>query len=286
MAVRVEVQPSPRAWTTVPRALVVALRPRQWVKNAVVVLCAVASAIYLVNDVIDAPADRRHPVKRRRPIAAGLVPVPLALATAGLLLAAGLGAAALLGPLFALAVLAYLAVQVGYNLGLKREPIVDIMCIAAGFVIRAIAGAVAVGVPVSGWFLLCVGLLAFYLGIEKRKAELRTVEEGAATRAVLRAYSLPLLLRMESVATGGALLSYALWAIDRGRSPWLLATLAFVAFGLFRYQLLTDRGEGEAPERALLRSPHLVIAILLWVVSCVVVLLLTQGPAPAPRLFS
>jgi decaprenyl-phosphate phosphoribosyltransferase len=171
-------------------------------------------------------------------------------------------------------------VQVGYNLGLKREPIVDVMCIAAGFVIRAIGGAVAVGVPMSSWFLLCVGLLSFYLGIEKRKAELRIV--GDSTRSVLKVYSVPLLLRMESVIAGSILIAYALWAIERGRSPWMLTTVGFVAFGLFRYQLLTEQGDGEAPEKALIKSPHMVIAVALWVVTCVAILLLAGGSSPAP----
>ena len=307
MATELELPLATRAGTrTALGGLVRAMRPRQWIKNGVVlaapifalkfdpvsaahalaavgVFCAAASAVYLVNDVVDAPADRRHPVKFRRPVAAGTVSVPLALGAAAVLLAASLAGALLVGRLLGVAVVAYLAVQVGYNLGLKRQPIIDVMCIAAGFVIRAIGGAVAVGVPVSGWFLLCVALLAFYLGIEKRKAELRSVETGGATRAVLRVYTLPLLLRMESVATGSAVMSYALWAIERGRSPWMLATITFVAFALFRYQLISDQGEGEAPERALLGSPHLLVAVALWVVSCVVILLLTQ-PGPALHL--
>jgi 4-hydroxybenzoate polyprenyltransferase len=149
--------------------------------------------------------------------------------------------------------------------------------------VRAIAGAVAVGVPASGWFLLCVGLLAFFLGIEKRKAELRTVERLGSTRAVLKVYSLPLLLRMESVATAGAVMSYALWAIGRNpRSAWMLATLPFVAFCLFRYQLLSEQGEGESPEKALLKSPHILLGVGLWVVSCVTILYLDQaGRLPA-----
>jgi decaprenyl-phosphate phosphoribosyltransferase len=283
--------------------LVAAARPGGWIKNAIVpaaaifalrfdlktialsaaavaVFCAISSATYLINDVIDAPADRRHPVKSNRPIAAGLVSVPAAVGAAVILLMVGIATALAISPLLAAAVVAYLSIQVAYNAGLKREPIVDVMCIASGFVIRAIGGAVAVGVPVSVWFLLCVGLLSFYMGVEKRKAELRGVAEG--TRAVLKAYSLPLLLRMESVATGSVVMAYALWAIERGRSPWMLATVGFVAFGLFRYQLMTEQGDGEAPEKALLRSPHMVVAVGLWVISCVAILYLTGGPPSGP----
>jgi decaprenyl-phosphate phosphoribosyltransferase len=297
---------APPASRTPPRALLAAMRPRQWVKNGVVLaapvfalrfdvhtvvfgglallaFCAVSSGIYLVNDAIDAPADRLHPTKRRRPIASGELAVPVAIAGAVVLLGGGVAIAFGAGTSLGVAAAVYVALSVAYNAGLKREPIVDIMCIAAGFCVRAIAGAVAVGVPASGWFLLCVGLLAFFLGIEKRKAELRTVERLGSTRAVLKVYSLPLLLRMESVATAGAVMSYALWAIGRNpHSAWMLATLPFVAFCLFRYQLLSEQGEGESPEKALLKSPHIILGVALWVVSCVTILYLDQaGRLPA-----
>jgi len=278
-----------------------ALRSRQWAKNTVVVaapifalrfdertivlgvaafvaFCAASSATYLVNDVRDVEADRLHPVKRSRPVAAGIVPVPLALALAGGLLGAGLLVAWAVGTTFLMAVVAYLAVQAAYNAGLKHEPILDMMCIAAGFVIRAIGGALAVRVAVSGWFLLCLGLLALFFAIEKRRAEMQTVARagGPQTRAVLQSYSPALLAGMESVATASALVSYALWAIDQVRSPWMLATLGFVAYALFRYQMLTERGEGESPERELLRSPHIVAAVLLWLGSSVTILFLLR----------
>ena len=269
-----------------------ALRPRQWVKNGVVfaaptfalafdsrslalagavfaAFCAVSSGVYLINDVIDAPKDRLHPFKRYRSIASGVVPVEAAIPIAVVLLAAGLGLALVANPTVAAVVGIYVGVQLAYSFGLKTEPIIDIMCIASGFVLRAIAGAVATGVPMSSWFLLCVALLAFYLGIEKRKAEIRSAGEGGTTRVVLKSYSLPLLLRMESVATGGALLCYTLWALGPGHTSWMLATVPFVAFSLFRYQMLTEQGEGEAPESALLRSPHLMGAIVLWGVTSV-----------------
>jgi 4-hydroxybenzoate polyprenyltransferase len=267
-----------------------ALRPAQWIKNVVVfaaplfalalgagslfrtlgalaVFCAASSAFYLVNDVLDREADRAHPVKRHRPVASGALPVPAALAVAGLLLAGGLAGGALLAPWLGAVVAAYALVQVGYNAGLKREPVLDVMCIAGGFVLRALGGAAAARVPASGWFVLCVGLLAFFLGIEKRKAELRAAQGDHSTRAVLDAYSLRWLERMESVVTASALMAYALWTLEGAGTPWMLATVPFVMYGIFRYQYLTEQGLGEAPERVLLRSPLLLLNVACWATS-------------------
>jgi 4-hydroxybenzoate polyprenyltransferase len=286
--------------------LVQAMRPQQWVKNVVVVLapifgmrfdvhtlavvsaafiafCAASSAIYLLNDVIDAPADRQHPVKALRGVAAGLVSIPVAIATASLLLTASLLISVAVSNLLAIVIVSYLIIQVAYILGLKNEPIVDIICISSGFVLRALAGAAAAMVAPSGWFLLCIALLALFLAIEKRKAELRFVSETGATRAVLKSYSLPLLLRMESVATGGALLSYGLWAVERTSGHWMLATLPPVIYGLFRYQLVTERGEGEAPDKALMSSPHIMIAGALWLLICVGILVVESHRNLLPR---
>jgi 4-hydroxybenzoate polyprenyltransferase len=283
-----------------------AMRPRQWAKNFVVVLapifgmrfdvhtsvvvgaafiafCAAASAIYLLNDVIDAPRDRRHPTKSLRGIAAGAVSIPVALFTAGLLLSLSLSIALVTSRLLAAVVLIYLTIQVAYTVALKNEPIVDILCVSIGFVLRALAGAAAAWVAPSGWFLLCIALLSLFLAIEKRKAELRVVTDSAATRTVLKTYSVALLLRMESVATGGALMSYGLWAVERTSSHWMLATLPFVIYGLLRYQLLTEHGEGEAPEKALLTSPHIMAAVALWLISSVAILLMEGQRNLLPR---
>jgi decaprenyl-phosphate phosphoribosyltransferase len=274
-----------------------AMRPQQWAKNFVVVLapifgmrfdvhtlavvsaafvafCAASSGIYLINDVVDAPKDRLHPTKSLRPVAAGTISTSVALSTAVGLLSAALLISFAVSILLAAVILTYLVIQTAYALALKSEPILDIICISMGFVLRALAGAAAALVAPSGWFLLCIALLALFLAIEKRKAELRFVADGGGTRTVLKAYSLPLLLRMESVATGGALISYGLWAVERTAGYWMLATLPPVIYGLLRYQLLTERGEGEAPEKALLASPHIMIAAAIWLLSSVSILLL------------
>jgi 4-hydroxybenzoate polyprenyltransferase len=191
--------------------------------------------------VRDIEEDRKHPVKQHRPIAAGLVPIPLALSAAAVLLTAGLVGSYVVAPWLALTIGAYAFIQAGYNLGLKEQPIIDIMVIAGGFVLRALGGAAAAGVPASGWFILCIGLLAFFLGIEKRKAELREVGEEEETRSVLQEYSLSWLRRMESVVTASALMAYALWTLEKADTQWMLATLPFVAYAIFHYQNLTGR---------------------------------------------
>ena len=263
--------------------LLAACRPRQWTKNllvfaaplfafrfeadvwlpaggALVAFCLISSAIYLLNDCLDVAADRAHPSKRNRPIAAGLVSVPAALTTAAALAVVSLSFAAWVAPALAGVVLLYGLIQVGYCLQFKRMPLLDLFCIASGFLLRAIAGAVAAMLPPSPWFLLTVGLLALFLAIEKRKAELRVVQDRSViTRKVLERYSLPLLLRLESTVATSAFISYALWAAGpalRGApTSWMLLTVPFVLVGIFRYQLLSDPEEAErrqqsAPERS------------------------------------
>lgn len=279
--------------------LIEALRPRHWVKNIIVVAAPLfglaldvgsvlrvggafvafsftASAFYLINDVRDIEADRNHPVKKYRPIAAGLVPIPLALGTAGVLLVAGLLGSYLVAPWLAVAIGAYALIQAGYNLGLKEQPILDIMVIAGGFVLRALGGAAAAGVPPSGWFILCIGLLAFFLGIEKRKAELRTLGDDEETRSVLKAYSPSWLRRMESVVTASALMAYALWTLEGANTPWMLLTLPFVAYAIFRYQYLSENGEGETPEKTLVGDPAMLVASVCWGALSLVILLVSQ----------
>lgn len=277
-------------------ALVAALRPKQHSKNLIVfapamfalrldgrtalmsalafaTFCAVSSATYLVNDSVDVEADRRHPVKRHRPIAAGRLSVPAALAVAVALACASLAAAFALAPGLGAALVAYLAVQVAYNLRLKREPILDVMCVALGFVLRALGAGAATGIPLSSWFLLCVALLALYLGIEKRKSELGAWGAAGATRSVLTSYTRTWLLRMETVVAASALMSYSLWAAQRTSDHLMLVTVPMVAYVLFRYQMISETASAEAPEVVMLRSPHIVVAGVLWVAVGLAVLL-------------
>jgi 4-hydroxybenzoate polyprenyltransferase len=290
---------------------VAACRLRQWTKNllvfaaplfafrfeanvwlpaagALVAFCLISSAIYLLNDCLDVTADRAHPSKRNRPIAAGLVSQPTALSTAAALAVVSLSFAAWVAPALAGVVLLYGLIQVGYCLQFKRMPLLDLFCITSGFLLRAIAGAVAAMLPPSPWFLLTVGLLALFLAIEKRKAELRVAQDrGVITRKVLDRYSLPLLLRLESTVATSAFMSYALWAAGpalRGApTSWMLLTVPFVLVGIFRYQLLSDPEESERrrertpeqssekPEEILLGDRGIQLALMGWLLATAVI---------------
>lgn len=287
------------SYVRMPYQLLRAMRPHHWVKNLVVFAAPLfalrldassfslavmaflafsltASGFYLINDSLDVKADREHPVKRKRPIAAGLVSIPVAMITALTCFAASAAISINTAPLLGALVGGYALIQFGYNAGLKREPIIDIMCISIGFVLRALGGAVAVGVPASAWFILCIGLLAFYLGVEKRKAELVSIGDKGTTRAVLREYTLPWLMKMESVVTATTLMSYALWTVDGAKTPWMMATIPFVAYGIFKYQSLTEKGEGEAPEKTLFTNPYILLTVLCWGLVSNLILLLTR----------
>jgi decaprenyl-phosphate phosphoribosyltransferase len=297
--------------------LFAACRPRQWSKNllvfaaplfafrfetgvwlpaggALVAFCLISSAIYLLNDCLDVAADRAHPTKRNRPIAAGLVSVPAALTMAAAFAMVSLSFAAWVAPALAGVVLLYGLIQVGYCLQFKRMPLLDLFCIASGFLLRAIAGAVAAMLPPSPWFLLTVGLLALFLAIEKRKAELRVSQDrGVIIRKVLERYSLPLLLRLESLVATSAFLSYALWAagpaLKGAPTSWMLLTVPFVLVGIFRYQLLSDPEEAErrqqsAPERSsekpeeiLLGDLGIQLTLAGWLVTTAVIGLLSRA---------
>jgi decaprenyl-phosphate phosphoribosyltransferase len=273
-------------------ALVQALRPRQWTKNllvyagvifagtasdgdrwrdATVVFVAfslISSASYLFNDVRDAAADRTHPLKRHRPVARGALSPQLALGTAALLALAGMAAAALLGLDSLQYALAFAALQFAYTVVLKRVAIVDVLTIAALFVVRAAVGADAVDVHISVWLLLCTALLATFLGLAKRRAELVLAAQGETPgRAALRSYSLPALDAVV-LATGAATVaSYAAYAIEYApHARWMAITVPFVAFGVARYVYLVRRQDlGEEPENVLLTDRVLLATVALWV---------------------
>ena len=213
-----------------------ALRPKQWTKNlivfaaplfafslnlnsligsitALILFCCASSSFYLLNDIADVEADRLHPVKCKRPIASGAVKVQIAIVMAIILLFTAIVGGWLWASNLGVTILAYAILQVAYNLKLKRMVLLDVMAISTGFVLRACAGAAATDIVLSPWFLLCTAMLALFLGIEKRKAELKLLHhKGSKTRSVLRFYSLDLLDRMESVVTNGAVITYAIWS--------------------------------------------------------------------------
>jgi 4-hydroxybenzoate polyprenyltransferase len=276
-------------------AALVAMRPRQWTKNlllfagiifaaqlgdpsrwaaavtAFVAYCAASSAAYLVNDVRDAESDRLHPVKRARPMARGELSPRAALALAGALALAAFALIGALGPLSLACLAAFVALQAAYSLGLKTFELVDVLAIAGLFVLRASAGAIAVDVRISEWLLLCTFLLALFVALGKRRAELGL--DGVHARPALdgnRAALVDQLLGIVAAATIAAYTGYALAAHD---TRWLVATVPLVVYGLFRYLLLLHRrGLGEEPESLLVEDLPLLVTVAVWAGACAVIL--------------
>jgi 4-hydroxybenzoate polyprenyltransferase len=287
---------------SLPAALWVALRPRQWIKNVFVLaplvfasrlfdphaaaiafaafatFCALSSSVYLVNDLRDREADRRHPAKRRRPIAAGELSPAIALAASVVLAVAALIAAFWLSPEFGGVAVAYFLLNLAYSFGLKHVVILDVMMVAAGFLLRAWAGALAVEVAISHWLVLCTGLLALFLGFVKRRQEIATLAGDPATRASLREYSLPFLDQMIGVVTGATVVAYSLYAFseevaERLGTHHLGLTIPFVLYGIFRYlYLVHQKGAGENPTALFLSDRGLLIDVLLWGIAVVTAL--------------
>jgi len=270
------------------------MRPRHWVKNVFVfaalvfahelvdgrsallalaafaVFCLLSSSVYLLNDVADREADRLHPTKRERPVASGELS-PRAAAAASLCLAAvALGAAFAISVPFAAVAVTYLLTNLAYSLALKRVVILDVMIVAAGFLLRAWAGSVVIGVAMSHWLVLCTGLIALFLGFVKRRQELLGLEQAAGQRPILREYSLPFLDQMIAVVTASTVLAYTLYAFssevaEKLGTRWMGLTIPFVLFGIFRYlYLVHQRGAGENPTVLLLTDRPLVATVLLW----------------------
>jgi 4-hydroxybenzoate polyprenyltransferase len=296
MAVSAAAQPR-----SVARAALVALRPRQWTKNlllfagllfagklgetslwpeaivAFVAYCAASSAAYLANDVRDAAHDRDHPVKRFRPVASGELPVRVALGLASVLALTGLALAAYLG-LGSLAFMAaFLALQAAYTKGLKHVVLIDVLAIAALHVIRAGAGAEAVDVRISPWLLICTGLLALFLALAKRRAELVLVgADETPGRPVLEGYSLALVDQLVSIVAASTVIAYSLYTFTARDSKAMMATIPFVVYGVFRYLLLLHRRDlGEEPENVLLSDVPLILTLAAWAATSAVILALT-----------
>jgi 4-hydroxybenzoate polyprenyltransferase len=282
-------------------AALVALRPLQWTKNlllfagivfaaelgdggrwleawaAFLAYCAASSAAYIANDLLDSQEDRLHPVKRLRPIPRGELPRETALALAAFLatLAVVIAAALGFGSLSLLAL--FLALQAAYSLRLKHVVLLDVMTIGALFVIRAAAGAVAVDVRISPWLLVCTALLALFLGLAKRRAELVLVDaEEAPGRPVLDGYSLELVDQLVSVVASSTVMAYSLYTFTARDSKAMMATIPFVLFGVFRYLLLVHRRDlGEEPERVLLSDAPILVSVAAWGATSALILAFT-----------
>jgi 4-hydroxybenzoate polyprenyltransferase len=296
--VAVAVVDSPRSRA---RAALAALRPRQWSKNlllfaglifaaklgdttrwleafsAFAIYCAASSAAYLVNDVRDAPHDRAHPVKRLRPVASGELPVRTALVLSAFLTVAAFAGAAVLGPGSVAFLAAFLLLQAAYTAGLKHVVLIDVLVIAGLFVIRASAGAEAVDVRISPWLLICTGLLALFLALAKRRAELVLVgAEETPGRPVLEGYPLALVDQLVSVVAASTVIAYSLYTFTARDSKAMMATVPFVVYGVFRYLLLLHRSDlGEEPENVLLTDVPLLLTIVAWAATCAVILAVT-----------
>jgi 4-hydroxybenzoate polyprenyltransferase len=297
---------------SLPRALLVSLRPHQWTKNLVVLaalafskhlfdgdavvraamafatFCVLSGAVYLVNDLVDLERDRLHPSKRSRPLASGALPVSTARAATAFLLALGLVASWGLGPGFFACALSYLALNLAYSFALKDVVILDVLAIAIGFVVRAVAGALAIQVVFSDWLLVCTILLALFLALAKRRHELATLENAAGHRQALAEYSPYLLDQMIAVVTASCLTAYAFYTlapetVEKYRTARLALTIPFVIYGIFRYLYLVHRKEqGGSPSDVLLADWPLLAAVALWAASVVLILYTAPG-LPVPR---
>ena len=276
------------------RAVLVTMRPKQWIKNALVVaaagaagalghddvparvaiacvaFCLLASGLYALNDVRDAPEDRVHPTKRRRPVAAGELDPPVATALGLALVVVGLALCAGVRPLLGLVGLAYVLLTISYTVALRSVPVLDIAAIAGGFVLRAVAGGVAAPVTLSRWFVVVVTASAVLVAAGKRQAELRRTESaGKQGRRVLARYGAARLRLIVSGSAGVAVFSYSVWAFnlpDIDDVPWRPLTIIPFAACLIRYGTLIKAGGGEAPEELLLRDRWLQLAGLAWLV--------------------
>lgn len=288
--------PSPRAPQHVPAfvSLLKAMRPKQWTKNVFVFAglffdakavqprhlwhCAVAfvlfslvsGAIYLINDLADIEADRQHPRKRLRPLASGALKVGVARAAAALLLLVTLPAAFLLGVPFGLTITGYAALMIAYTFRLKHVVIIDVMVIAAGFVLRVLAGALVVSVTrFSPWLYVCTTLLALFIALNRRRHELVLLEEQANEhRSVLTDYSLEFIDTATSVVTSTALVAYSLYTFSAPNLPQnhaMMLTIPFVLYGVFRYlYLIHVKRLGGTPEDLVLGDRPLLLTVLLW----------------------
>jgi 4-hydroxybenzoate polyprenyltransferase len=256
---------------------------------AFLVFCGLSGAVYLVNDLADLAQDRLHPRKRLRPLASGALSPGTARVAAVVIGAASLGLSALLGLPFAVLALLYVVLNLLYSFRLKHVVIVDVLVISLGFVLRAVAGAVAIDVAFSTWLLVCTLLLALFLALAKRRHEITSLLDGAADhRRALAEYSPYLLDQMISVVTASCLVAYAFYTlapetVEKYRTDRLAWTIPFVLYGIFRYLYLVHRKEqGGSPTDILLTDRPLLLDVALWAIAILAIVYAAPG-APMPR---
>lgn len=285
------------------RALIRTMRPRQWVKNAVifaalvfdkqlrldnlpavlrtfagfVIFCVLSGVVYIINDIADAEADRQHPDKRNRPIASGALPVRVALLAAIGLIVIIFPLAYLLSPAFALVALAYFTLNLAYSKWIKHIPLLDVFTIALGFVLRVAAGITLIHVArFSPWLYIVITLGSLYIGFGKRRSELALLAEGANNhRRVLDGYTIPLLDQFITIVSGTTIIAYSLYTFSAPNLPdnhLMMLTIPFVLYGVFRYlYLIQVKHSGGAPEDVLLSDRPLQVTIFLWGVSVLLI---------------
>ncbi|WP_107091632.1 decaprenyl-phosphate phosphoribosyltransferase [Streptomyces sp. MMG1533] len=290
-------QPAPPRKGTLLGGLLKTARPKQWVKNVLVVAApaaagqlfsrhaltqlalvfalftACAAAVYLINDARDADADRAHPVKRRRPVAAGQVPVPVAYAVGAALGALAPAIAAwLVSPAVAALLTAYLAMQLAYCVSLKHVLVIDLVVVTTGFLMRAMVGGLALGIPLSRWFLITTGFGALFMVSAKRYSEaVQMAGKAGATRALLTEYTTGYLRFVWQLAAGVAVLGYCLWALEEGGVPhtsvlpWRQLSMVAFILAILRYAVFADRGTAGEPEDVVLRDRALALIGVAWV---------------------
>ncbi|MBI4926973.1 MAG: decaprenyl-phosphate phosphoribosyltransferase [Anaerolineae bacterium] len=277
------------------KALIKTMRLRQWTKNAFILaalvfdrqisltnttplirslgafflFCLLSSSVYLINDIIDVEADRKHPTKKNRPIASGKLPIPVAVAAAIVIIIIALPLSYLLSPMLGVIALAYLLLNLAYSNWLKHIPLVDVIVLAMGFVLRVGAGVVVINVErFSPWLYVVTTLFALYIGFGKRRAELTLVANGSGTRKVLDGYNVPLLDQLITIVSSSTILTYSLYtfsAVNLPTNHTMMLTIPFVMYGIFRYlYLIQVKQEGGAPEEMLLTDRPLQITIALW----------------------
>jgi 4-hydroxybenzoate polyprenyltransferase len=284
------------------RSIFVTLRPQQWVKNFVLfaglvfsqnlsnsdmvlktifgfaLFCLLSSSVYILNDILDIESDRKHPLKSNRPIARGDIKISTAVILFAILALVSLVLSYRLSPSFALTALVYFVLNLLYSLYLKHVVIIDVMCIALGFVLRAVAGAVVIGVEISAWLIVCTTLLALFLGFGKRRHELMLLDSQATDhRKSLSEYSQYFLDQMISVVTASTVIAYAFYTLSpdvesKLGTKHMDLTIPFVLYGVFRYLYLIHRKEGGgSPTKMLLNDKPILANIILWLISVVLI---------------
>ncbi len=300
--------PLKQIWITVPapiRGLIMTMRPKQWTKNGFVfagilfdkqlldkeplarvilaffLLCLAAGSIYIVNDLVDLERDKLHPKKRNRPLPSGLLPKSWAIVAAVILPFITIGIALSYSLPLAAVLAGYIALQLVYSFWLKNIVIMDVFAIAAGFVLRTVAGIVVIHIAnFSPWLYVCVGLLALFLAVGKRRQELLLLADGAEShRDTYKDYNMPLLDDMLRMVTTGCVLTYILYTIEsqtiRSSGYWMLLTAPIVLYGIFRYlYLIHVRGEGSAPDELLFKDMPLLATVVVYGLAAGIILYL------------